>query len=153
MDLLKYFGGACPRIPLEERTHANHPYTLPCFSVQIKHQICKKYEVCSATMWAPPSESSHRELSFEWSHLQVSLDSSEFRRFLVWPSCRWDIFSCVIMFTCWFRIPFLVGARDTVVPTHPGRALSWGWYSVHSGHPPETNLPRSVLLCLLPTRC
>ena len=26
-------------------------------------------ELCSATMWTPPLESTHQELSFEWSHL------------------------------------------------------------------------------------
>ena len=43
---------------------------------------CQKCELCSATIWAPPLESTHRELSFEWSHLWVSLDSSGFRSFL-----------------------------------------------------------------------
>ena len=33
-------------------------------------------------MWTPPLESTHQELSFKWSHLWVSLDSSGFRRFL-----------------------------------------------------------------------
>ena len=33
-------------------------------------------------MWTPASESARLELSFEWSHLSVSLDSSGFRRFL-----------------------------------------------------------------------
>ena len=32
----------------------------------------QKHEVCSATVWTPPIESTHRELPFEWSHLQVS---------------------------------------------------------------------------------
>ena len=35
-------------------------------SVQIKHKI--KHEVCSATTWTPPEQSTRRELSFEWSH-------------------------------------------------------------------------------------
>ena len=43
--------------------------SLPCFSVQIKHKIIQKHEVCSATTSTPPLESTHRELSFEWSHL------------------------------------------------------------------------------------
>ena len=33
-------------------------------------------------MWTPQLESTHRELSFEWSHLLISLDSSGFESFL-----------------------------------------------------------------------
>ena len=42
----------------------------------------QKHELCSATTRTPPSESTHRELSFEWSHIYISLDSSGFRSFL-----------------------------------------------------------------------
>ena len=39
-------------------------------------------ELSSVITKALLSGSTRRELSFEWSHLQVSLDSSGFRRFL-----------------------------------------------------------------------
>ena len=32
-------------------------------------QNLQKHELCSATTWTPPLESTHWELSFEWSHL------------------------------------------------------------------------------------
>ena len=41
-----------------------------------------KNELSSVITQTVPSESTHRELSFEWSHLRISLDSSGFRRFL-----------------------------------------------------------------------
>ena len=47
--------------------------SLPCLSVQMKHDICKnknKNELCSVTkMWTPTWESTQWELSYEWSHL------------------------------------------------------------------------------------
>ena len=42
---------------------------LPWFSVQIEHKKLQKRELCSATTWTLPLESTHRELSFEWWHL------------------------------------------------------------------------------------
>ena len=32
------------------------------------HVCLSKLNICSATMWTPPLESTHWELSFEWSH-------------------------------------------------------------------------------------
>ena len=42
---------------------------LLCFFVQIKHRNWQKHELCLPTTWTPPLESTHWELSFEWSHL------------------------------------------------------------------------------------
>ena len=38
------------------------------FCVQMKQHL-QKHELCSAITWTPPLESTHRERSFEWSHL------------------------------------------------------------------------------------
>ena len=43
--------------------------SLPCFSIQININFGKKHELYSATSGTPPLESTHQELSFEWSHL------------------------------------------------------------------------------------
>ena len=51
------------------------------FLVQMKQNL-QKQKACLATMWTAPLESTHGELSYEWSHLYVSLDSSGFRSFL-----------------------------------------------------------------------
>ena len=56
----------------------------------------QEHELCSATTTMPLLESTHRELSFEWSHLQISLDSSGFRSFLglvKFAFCQWILFS------------------------------------------------------------
>ena len=56
--------------------------SVPCFFVQSKHKIGKNMnsaqQQCELT---PPLESTHQELSPDWSHLQVLLDSSGFRSF------------------------------------------------------------------------
>ena len=41
----------------------------PYFCRSNKTLNLQKHELCSATMGTPPLESTHRELSFEWSHL------------------------------------------------------------------------------------
>ena len=46
------------------------------------HVCLSKLNICSATMWTPPLESTHRELSFEWSHSYNVSNSPEFRSFL-----------------------------------------------------------------------
>ena len=56
--------------------------TFTTMFVQIKLENCKNMELCYATQWTPPLESTYRELSFEWSHLWISLDGSGFRSFL-----------------------------------------------------------------------
>ena len=45
--------------------------------------VCKKMNSSVITQTVP-LECTHWELSFEWSHLKVSLDSSGFRSFLGW---------------------------------------------------------------------
>ena len=56
--------------------------TVHCHVSLSKNKILQKHELCSATMWTPPLESTHREPSFEWSHLKISLDGSGLRSFL-----------------------------------------------------------------------
>ena len=65
---------------MRSRTFSEGLLLLRCFSVQIKQNVQKR-ELCSATTGTPPLESTHQELSFEWSHLWVSLHCSGFIHF------------------------------------------------------------------------